>query len=504
MAELTVRPAPSGFLSSSADIFKVHLSPEYLLRHNLQSGNVCSLSTLHKENSSIGSVIVDKSTDKSLRSSIIQTSQALQALYRLKLGDKVSLTRTKEGLPHAATITFTQVKGVLGDASALSSSDERTHWSWVLQKLFIKTNLIAAGVTFDDVEVCGETRSFTVLEVDTVREPRVFRVDPDCHVIIIDSDDKASIPDELYLEINSSAVGGLDNELVHLNRVISKYGARKCNFNWLNGRPPRTPGVLLHGLSGAGKSFVLGKIAQAGWRQVYNLDGQALSQEQPSQSLATTIKKTFASAERRQPCAVLIDELESIAPSQTIQVGARSAASVIRQEFDRLHNSRVLVVATTRSLADIDQRLRSPHYLSKEIEIPIPSITARAQILKTLNGLPKDVAHPKLDRIATCTHGFVGVDLLKLQNTAAENAEARVEASDDSLLSKSNLEKSGVQIECTVLDYLHALRHVQPTAMREIFVETPQVYWSDICGQNKVKQYLEEAIIWPYKVSLQS
>ena len=505
MAELTVRPPPSNSLSSSADIFKVYLSPEYLVRYNLRPGDICDVYLISKESNCIGSVIVERSTDKSLRASVIQTSQALQALYQLKLGDKVSLTHTTEALPSATAVTCIHVN-LAAENSATLSTDEKAHWSWVLQKRFIQANTIAPGVTFNDVEVCGETRSFRLLEVNTIRDPRLFTVGPDCRVKIVDSDDRASIPDELRLEIPRNTVGGLDDVLDHLDEIFSEHGTPRNIFSWLDGEPPRTSGILLHGHSGTGKSHVLTKIAQARWRQVYYVNAQTLSKEHSIQSPAVIVKTIFANAERSQPCVVLVDDLETIAPNQTLQANqsARSVASAILEELDRLHNSRVLVVAATRNQADIDQKLRSLRCLSEEIEVPIPNANARAQILKIFSGLPKDSVNAKLDHIASRTHGFVGADLLRLYNVAARKAKARMVASDFSRLDKVCLDDVKNPIQRTQLDYLDALQHVRPTAMREIFVETPQVRWSDIGGQEKVKEYLEEAIIWPYKASLQS
>ncbi len=48
-------------------------------------------------------------------------------------------------------------------------------------------------------------------------------------------------------------------------------------------------------------------------------------------------------------------------------------------------------------------------------------------------------------------------------------------------------------------DLLEALKYVQPTVLREVIVEVPEVHWDDIGGYEKVKQELREMVEWPLK-----
>ena len=499
MADLIVRPAPNGSNSGSTDIFKVYLAPEYILRYNLRPGEICDL---EKGGLPVGSVLIDRSPDKSLRVSVIQISQALQTLYKLKLGDKVSLRHKKEDLPTATTVTFIEIDQASGDGlSSMIDGDERAHWSWVLGKVLKKSSVIAPGMSFSNVEVVGETRSFKILAVEESKITQLYQLSQACLVKFGSIDIQSTNENRNHLHLPVDDIGGLNGQLARLNNIIHEYSSQEGTANWRDGEPPRPPGVLLYGISGTGKSLLLHKIAQAGWRKVYHLDRRTVNQT--PQQFAVSIGNIFAEAKSHQPCAVLMDNLESIAPNQASQPAliVKDLAFEIRREIDKLRGSPVLVVAASRTLGDIDQSLRSPFYFSEEIEITIPNLKARAQILQILSGFSKHAVDAKYEYVASQTHGFVGLDLLRLYHAAGEQAKSRIKVEQEARVNDFTVNDEEIR-ERSKSDYENVLRYVRPTAMREVFVETPQVQWRDIGGQGKVKQYLEEAIIWPHKVSL--
>ena len=285
--------------------------------------------------------------------------------------------------------------------------------------------------------------------------------------------------------------------LAEVDQLVSEFDVPRRASDWSSPILRPQQGILLHGVPGTGKSLLLHSIAKAGWRKSLSLDGRNPTNRLPSAS--SNIKDLFEDAKRYEPSVILIDNLELFAPKGSPEIVATSAAYNICAGFDAIAGSRVLVVATTRSVADVDESLRDPEYFLQEIELPVPDIAARTQILQTLSHELNEKLVSQLSEIAACTHGFVGRDLLRLVKFARKETKAHV---DKSALDEPHNGDGSPSLAHAIgkEDFQKALRRVRPSAMREIFVETPQTKFSDICGQEAVKKDLQKAIIWPHKV----
>ena len=185
MPDLTVRPLPRGTPAASPNIFTVYLAEAYLERHGLQLGSVCEMRTA---NGPIGSVIVRKSPDLSIKVSVIQTSQALQALYGLKLGDKVSLKYINRSLQSALVISVTEVEAEAnGSSRASECSQETLAWRSSLSAMLREAEVFSPGLTLQDVTASGSRRNYQILDIDGEREIQLFRMDGDFEIRILDS-----------------------------------------------------------------------------------------------------------------------------------------------------------------------------------------------------------------------------------------------------------------------------------------------------------------------------
>jgi transitional endoplasmic reticulum ATPase len=156
------------------------------------------------------------------------------------------------------------------------------------------------------------------------------------------------------------------------------------------------------------------------------------------------------------------------------------------------------VIAATNRPNAIDPALRRPGRFDREIEIKVPDKKGRYEILQIHTRhmpLTQDV---DLERLAAVTHGFVGADAEYLCKEAAMKTLRRmlpVLKLGEERLSPEVLDKLIV----TMNDFEEALKDVMPSAMREVYLETPDVKWSEIGGLEDVKKELQEAVEWPLK-----
>ena len=102
-----------------------------------------------------------------------------------------------------------------------------------------------------------------------------------------------------------------------------------------------------------------------------------------------------------------------------------------------------------------------------------------------------------LEKIASNTHGFVGADLESLCKEAAMRVVRRIlpEIQNDEEIPEEVLKK----IVVTGNDFKSAQKEIQPSALREVLVQIPNIKWDDVGGLNEVKQELKEAVEWPLK-----
>ncbi|KAG8530058.1 uncharacterized protein KY384_005540 [Bacidia gigantensis] len=490
MAELTVRPLPPGS-NVSKTIFNVYVAPENLIKHDLREGSTC---TLQSQKGTLGPVIVDRSPDKALKSAVIQLTQPLQRLYRLKLGDKVTLKHTGDEFPVARTVTIIETEGSGDGCSGLPiGNQDVSMWSQVLSKVLCRAEMVVPGMRFDEVDIAGEKRSFSLETVNGTSEFQVWTAMAPLEVSVIELGKGIFGKEETLLKIERDSVGGLDEQLDQLDIALSEFCMESAEL--ADGEPQTEPGILIFGLPGTGKSFLMEKISQAGFKSVFHIDRKALRQHRSYQSAANFVQGSFVHAARDQPSCILIEDLDSELYKNE---NGRSFISHIEREFDRLKDTRIVVVASCRSPANIDEELRKPSFFWREIELTVPNINARAQILKIISGFPKNAPNAKLDFVAGRTHGYVGGDLAELHHAAGKEAKKRIKAAntEDEKHDSANFETVWERVEA---DYEVALRRIRPSAMREVVIETPHVSWNDVAGQDQVKNYLKAAVVWPYK-----
>ena len=144
----------------------------------------------------------------------------------------------------------------------------------------------------------------------------------------------------------------------------------------------------------------------------------------------------------------------------------------------------------------MDPALRRPGRFDREIELRVPDRDGRNEILQIhTRGMPlaDDVV---LSELANITHGFVGADLAALCREAAMNALRKI-------LPEIDLEQQTIPQEVlenlfvTKDDFMESLKSISPSALREVFIEVPDIHWEDIGGLGELKETLIEVVEWP-------
>ncbi|MGD0770662.1 MAG: CDC48 family AAA ATPase [Tepidisphaeraceae bacterium] len=293
-------------------------------------------------------------------------------------------------------------------------------------------------------------------------------------------------------------VGGLKPQLGRIRELIELPLRHPEVFARLGIDPPK--GVLLHGPPGCGKTLIARIIAQESSANFYSISGPEIIHKFYGESEAH-LRKIFDEASRHGPAIIFLDEIDSIAPKRENTVGdveKRVVAQLLALMDGLNQRQNLIVIAATNLPNNLDPALRRPGRFDREIYIPIPDRNGRRQILDIHSrGMPltQDV---NLDRLADVTHGYVGADLQALCREAAMSCLRKLLGDVD--LSRGGIPSERLQtLEVTQEHFLSALAEIEPSAMREVFVEVPSVTWDDIGGLAEVKRQLTEAVEWPLK-----
>ena len=299
-------------------------------------------------------------------------------------------------------------------------------------------------------------------------------------------------------EVTYEDIGGLHEEIRKIREMIEIPMKHPEVFEKLGITPPK--GVLLYGPPGCGKTLLAKALANEINAHFSVINGPEIMSKYYGQS-EENLRNVFDEAEKNAPALIFIDEVDAIAPKRENVTGEveRRVVSQLLTLMDGLKSrGKVVVIAATNIPNAIDPALRRPGRFDREIEIGVPDVEGRKEILLIHTrgmSLAEDV---DLDKIATITHGYVGADIAALSKEAAMKTLRRV-------IPKIHGEEVGIsqeilnQLIVTMDDFTQAYQEVEPSGMREAFVEVPDVKWDDIGGMEPVKVELKEAVELPLK-----
>ncbi|MDR4510534.1 MAG: CDC48 family AAA ATPase [Nitrososphaeraceae archaeon] len=299
-------------------------------------------------------------------------------------------------------------------------------------------------------------------------------------------------------QVTYEDIGGLREEIQKVREMIELPLRHPEIFEKLGIEAPK--GVLLHGPPGTGKTLLAKAVANESNSHFISISGPEIMSKFYGESEAR-LREIFKEAKEKAPSIMFVDEIDSIAPKREEVTGEveRRVVSQLLSLMDGLEaRGKVIVIAATNRPNALDQALRRPGRFDREIEIKVPDKRGRLEILQIhTRNMPLDTDVDQ-DKIAGITHGFVGADLEYLCKEAAMKCLRR-------LLPQLNLEDEKLapdvlnKLIITMSDFEHAIKDVLPSAMREVYLEPPDVHWSEIGGLEEVKHELQEAVEWPMR-----
>ena len=292
-------------------------------------------------------------------------------------------------------------------------------------------------------------------------------------------------------------VGGLIDEIQRIREMVELPLKHPELFHRLNIDPPK--GVLFYGPSGTGKTLMAKAVSQESNAHFIIINGPEIMSKFYGASEGR-LREIFRDAEENAPSIIFIDEIDSIAPKRVDTSGEveRRVVSQLLSLLDGLRGrGEIICIGATNRINALDEALRRPGRFDREIEFGVPNFKGRKEIFQIhTRGMPieEDV---ELDKYSNITYGFVGADIMAVCREAAMFALRKI-------LPKINLDEpipSKIIQELKICDedFMQAINMIDPSAMREVMVEIPNVSWNEIGGLEEIKNELKEAVEWPLK-----
>ncbi|MGC8496053.1 MAG: CDC48 family AAA ATPase [Candidatus Micrarchaeia archaeon] len=298
-------------------------------------------------------------------------------------------------------------------------------------------------------------------------------------------------------EVHYEDIGGIKNEIQKIREMVELPIRYPELFERLGIEPPK--GVLLYGAPGTGKTLLAKAVANESDAHFIDISGPELVSKFVGES-EERLREIFNEAKEKAPTIIFMDEIDAIAPKReeaTNEVERRMVSQLLTLMDGITSRGQVIVIGATNRPNAIDPALRRPGRFDREIEIGVPDRNARKEILQihTKNmPLAKDV---NLDELANLTHGYTGADIAAL---CREAAMAELRHILPTIINKKSIPNEVLSnLSVTRNDFMEALALIQPSALREVFVERPNVHWDDVGGLDEVKSQLKEAVELPVK-----
>ncbi len=299
-------------------------------------------------------------------------------------------------------------------------------------------------------------------------------------------------------------VGGLEKQIQRIREMIELPLKYPEIFNRLGIEAPK--GLLLYGPPGTGKTLIARAVANETDAYFVHVNGPEIINKYYGESEAR-LREIFDNASKNAPSIIFLDEIDAISPKRESvngDVEKRVVAQLLALMDGMKDRGQVIVIGATNLPNAIDPALRRPGRFDREIEIGIPDQKGRLQILQVYTrDMPID-SNVDIQRLAELTHGYVGADLQSLCREAAMSALRKFFPQIDFTNSKIPYQVIE-QLSVTMEDFYSSLNEIEPSAIREVFIEVPNVSFEEIGGLKEIKETIKKSILWPeeYKEAYQ-
>ncbi|KAI3402297.2 AFG2 [Candida oxycetoniae] len=456
-------------------IANVYLHPEIFNALEFRNGQLVHICPLYGKPGLIATVL--PSNDITTEN-VISVSQSFRNLGGFILGDRIEISKC-EWQPKYAYDVLVYVGG--GGGCGGDDDDDDDNNSISIKRLLEDVGLIYPGLKIQesgkkevivcdaDITIDSQVNSLSIKDTtenvsSTVSPPYLFTSQTLVERTTTETSPSRSKFPNLPRRLTYFEIGGLCKQIETLKSTIELPLHTPTLFSDFGISPPR--GILLHGPSGETES---------------------------------ALRNIFEEAFKFQPSIIIMDEIDSLAPSRTSddtgETENRVVATLLTMMDSIGDNGQVVVVGATNRPNSVDISLRRPGRFDQEIEIGIPDADSRQDILQKqfekMNKNKYALTTEQIAAVASKTHGYVGADLVALCR------EAVIKAINRGLATQTPQQEIAVTFD----DLNEALTEIRPSAMREIFLETPKIYWSDIGGQEDLKRKLIEVVQLPLEAA---
>jgi transitional endoplasmic reticulum ATPase len=449
------------------------IDPKVVQELGLTSGDVVQIIGKRKTNA-----LCWPAHEQDYGKGIVRIDGYLRNNAGVSIDDKVTIRKIDAKIAERLTLAPTEPLRIVGGEEYLSQLLEGrvlSRGDYVPINIMGRTVNLVVTNTSPPAEAVIVTEGTEVLVGEQVKEP--IRAIP---------------------KISYEDIGGLRPVIQKIREMIELPLRHPELFERLGVEAPK--GVLLHGPPGTGKTLLARAVASETNANFLSIGGPEIMSKYYGES-EERLRDVFKEAQENAPSIIFIDEIDSIAPKREEVTGEveKRVTSQLLSLMDGLQSrGKVVVIGATNRPNAIDPALRRPGRFDREIEIGVPDRDGRLEVLEIhTRGMPlaEDV---DLKKLADVTHGFVGADLESLAKEAAIRALRRI-------LPEINLEAQSIpgdilnKIIVKMADFQDALKEIEPSAMREVLVEIPDVTWEQVGGLQDVKEELREAVEWPLK-----
>jgi transitional endoplasmic reticulum ATPase len=471
--------------STDPGMSRVRLDEESRVALGAEIGDVVEI---EKDKKTVGRVYRARPEDEN--KGIVRIDSVMRNNCGASIGDKVKVrkVRTEEG----KRITL----------APIIRKDQRLKFGEGINEFVQKALIRRPMLEGDNISVPGLTLAghsgllFKVIKSQPSKVP--VEVGEDTKIEI--REEPASEVLEDVSRISYEDIGGLSDQLSRVREIIELPLKHPELFERLGIHPPK--GVLLHGPPGTGKTLIARAVANEAGANFFSINGPEIMSKYYGQS-EQKLREIFTKAEESEPSIIFIDEIDSIAPKREEvqgEVERRVVAQLLTLMDGMKERGHVIVIGATNRIDAVDPALRRPGRFDREINIGVPDKKGRKEILSIHTrgmplGMDEDRKNQFLDEIANLTYGFVGADLAALARESAMIALRRYlpEIDLDKPIPTEILEKMQVKDD----DFREALKAIEPSSLREVTVEVPNVTWADIGGLDSVKSELRETVELP-------